>query len=659
MLLVHKIDDILHQLFPKINFNDHAALIKELEHYYSFHNFKPKISIKDDTVYIDIDIPRLHSEVKDYDKAVSLCEAGKFPSALKMLEKLLLSDPTNAEYYRLKGHILFETGKPEEALSCLLDSLRWNRTNPAALLLLGNIHFSHKHDLATAMIFYEEVLNLNPTDNITINNIGGIFLSRGEYAKAKEYLERAWRIDPNYPNTMHALGIIAEREGDLNEAFRQYRNAVIKNPKNDMLAKQSARSLDAMAIRIAKTDAGLHFIQTFAEELESSSSKEIRMAESSQLATPAILEVAELYDRPYHLVRHKPFGTDSNMLGSEHLLVHELMHLQLILEAREANNNKVFIMSPESEHRFVANLSGFFYKYKQRGFPESRAQADAVALFKGMMSQVYNAPLDLFIESHIYNYLSEVRPYQYLSLRRIVSDGITAVTDKNVAALMPKDLISYSRTYNLLGAFQFAELYGINLVASFNATSNEIYLAREMYEEFISVNKEGTPGSEYDLVYSWAKKLDLHDYFELVDESAYLLSKKKFSFLSDPSTSKTIPEASKAELNATFKQKHSNQPLNVAVMHYMVDALKHFASRPPEDVKVIALEIAMLGRNGISPSKDGYSLINVPGKSFSGYHMLAYYYVSWALTFPDMLDSINLPFHKEYAEACNLINLNS
>jgi len=41
----------------------------------------------------------------------------------------------------------------------------------------------------------------------------------------------------------------------------------------------------------------------------------------------------------------------------------------------------------------------------------------------------------------------------------------------------------------------------------------------------------------------------------------------------------------------------------------------------------------------------------VPGKTFSGYHLLAYYYVSWKLAMPEMLADLQLPFDQEYAMA--------
>jgi len=52
---------------------------------------------------------------------------------------------------------------------------------------------------------------------------------------------------------------------------------------------------------------------------------------------------------------------------------------------------------------------------------------------------------------------------------------------------------------------------------------------------------------------------------------------------------------------------------------------------------------------GIDPKKErGYEVPSIPGSNFSGYKTLAYYYVSWALAMPEMLNSLQMPFDKEY-----------
>ena len=59
------------------------------------------------------------------------------------------------------------------------------------------------------------------------------------------------------------------------------------------------------------------------------------------------------------------------------------------------------------------------------------------------------------------------------------------------------------------------------------------------------------------------------------------------------------------------------------------------------------MPIGLLCSDGISPDKEG--------KSFSGYQVLAYYYVSWATAFPEYLEQLQLPFGKEYEFALEMV----
>ena len=79
------------------------------------------------------------------------------------------------------------------------------------------------------------------------------------------------------------------------------------------------------------------------------------------------------------------------------------------------------------------------------------------------------------------------------------------------------------------------------------------------------------------------------------------------------------------------------------------------ASMPLEAVRALALEIAMLGANGISPH-GRYNLKALPNRrDIWGAEILAYYYVTWARVFPDKLDRIGLPYKKTYESALALL----
>ena len=73
----------------------------------------------------------------------------------------------------------------------------------------------------------------------------------------------------------------------------------------------------------------------------------------------------------------------------------------------------------------------------------------------------------------------------------------------------------------------------------------------------------------------------------------------------------------------------SDPARNMMMAMYMLDAMKRLESMGPDKVRNAGMEIAILGTRGIDPARTGgYTLKTIPGEDFSGYRLLAYYYVS-------------------------------
>jgi hypothetical protein len=90
---------------------------------------------------------------------------------------------------------------------------------------------------------------------------------------------------------------------------------------------------------------------------------------------------------------------------------------------------------------------------------------------------------------------------------------------------------------------------------------------------------------------------------------------------------------------------------NMAIVMFMVEALKHFKGKEASDIKQAAFEIAMLGTQGIDPNKKDYIISSINNKRFSGNQVLAFYYVSWALAMPEQVQHLGLDFGKEFEMA--------
>ncbi len=141
MQIIHRLEDFLFELFPtaKANREDLNILRDELAKFYTYGPYKPKVTIENGWVTIDIDVPRIAAEESTYRKVLALSDKRRFPEARKLLDELLSANPTNSEYHRVYGQILSMEGNQDEAVDQLIDALRWDPKNTWALIMMGTI----------------------------------------------------------------------------------------------------------------------------------------------------------------------------------------------------------------------------------------------------------------------------------------------------------------------------------------------------------------------------------------------------------------------------------------------------------------------------------------------------------------------------------------
>lgn len=650
MRIIHRIDDFLHTIFP--NIQDESQMIKVLENYYSYGSHKPKVKIENGFVIVDVDIISITSQEIDFKKAISFCENGKFTEAKPLLEKLIKQNPTNSECHRIIGQIYSDEGDQDEAINSLIDALRWDSKNSYALVMMGNIFAKYKNDIVTAMKYYDQALIAKPDDNITINNIGANLMQQNKLEEAKKYFNKALSLDSNYPNTHYALAMIANEEGDLNSAFYSFIQTAKCSKKNDFFYKKGIEDAFQIANNILKQKNGKNIFRKFRVFLEHKSGFEIDIIEDESISTAAKIEFAENYDRQKHIIRFK-----DTLPAYEHLIMHELVHLDFVLDAQEEKQNLLFVTTQQHENNFLKSIDASLKKIKQRGISEDGIKSYGLGLFSGVNSQIFNAPIDLFIENFLYHDYPDLRPYQFVSLLNLVQDGLKAVTDKQVLELTPKEVVSKTKIYNLVGALQFKDLYAIDFISEYKATNIELDTATKFYQEYLEYKEDRKPAEEYELIQHWADDLNLSNYFELIGENQYRKRSNIDDFMEDLNENPFGSEEKdpiKEQKMKTFLESQEEIGLNMAVVMFMGGALQFFEDKSKEEIKKIAFEIAMQGTQGYDPNIKNYKLSSIPNQTFSGYQILAYYYVSWSISIPEMLAQLQLPFDEEYKLALTM-----
>ncbi|MEI7584114.1 tetratricopeptide repeat protein [Runella sp.] len=627
-----------------------SLIINELIKLFSYNSFIPTISVDDDSVTIDIEAPNPTLHATDFRKAAALCEKGRYAKAKPLLQRLIQQNPTHSETHRMLGQLLSDGGDQDAALAALITALRWNPANTHALLMAGNSVAQYHRDLPTALRFYDQALRVKPDDYLTAANAGYLLYQDGKTEQAKHYLHKALEIQPNYANALFTMGLVNEREGDFQAAFTHF-SGVLKAPKNhETLYQNAIKQAFESADKVIQRAEASALVAQYTHQLTTQGGTEVETAVDADITTAAKIEFAENYQRAVHVVRYKP-----NYPAVQHLIMHELVHLQFVIEARQAKANQLFTATQQHRAAFAKNLESTRQKLRQQNVADANITNYFNALFDGLNLQAYNTPIDLFIEQLLFDQFPALRPYQFVSIHGLIQEGIRAMTHKNVVTVWPKDILFKSKVYNLINALQFRELYGLDLLKEFQATPAELKTAQELYDEYQQYKNDRQPAEEYELLANWAEDLKLSTHFELVDEIAYRTKRTNLDNLltsieNDPFDLDSTDPA-KAREKEKFQQAHSAADTNPAVMMYMAEALRFFEKIPKEQTQKIAFEIAMLGAQGINPQGQNYRVSAMPNKLFSGYHLLAYYYVSWALSAPEILPELGLHFNKEFEAA--------
>lgn len=254
-------------------------------------------------------------------------------------------------------------------------------------------------------------------------------------------------IQPEFNNAHLGLGMLAYHTDDYPKAFEyavktlklsDYRSEVYHNALS--LGMNVSKTLTKANVSLLEDE-----VKVLQHRLEQVSGKPVDFQLVDDLNQPAKIMIAEYHQNDKHQLLYK-----SEDLLVPHLMLHELYHLQLICDARGVSQNHMFTSSQKHENHFWKRFDKYKQKMVNKGLPAKQVDKIMRSLFQGLNSQIYNTPIDLFIEDLIHKNHPEVRVVQFLSLYHLVKTGIEATTSKDITSSLPKEVISKSKILNFL-----------------------------------------------------------------------------------------------------------------------------------------------------------------------------------------------------------------
>jgi Flp pilus assembly protein TadD len=661
--------DLLQLLFPSVadSATDSDKVESILKDYYE--RGPVSVAVEANSAEVQVEITQIAQSFSDsrLGEASAAGDSGNFRKAERLLKPIREQYPWESDVHRMYAQSLFEQGRSDEATEPALDAIRWDPENVYALILAGNIYLRGQNDTTTAKRLYDHAAALAPDDHLVLNNIGGALLKEGKREQAKQYLEMALEANAGYPRTHYGLAL-AEQEGGKPKAAFQHIVSAFKADSRGKLREPLLKAAQSIARDYRTSERLDQVAEHYRAKVAERSTKDVRMEERDGLSEAAKLEVAENHGRSFHNVVSKPGARHRT-----HLVMHELVHLDFICEAREVDQNELFLHTDKTRAAFNRDHSNLSNDLSEQGLADDQINRFIDSIYQGILGHIYNAPVDLFIEQKLHDEFPELRPAQFDSLIALMQSYVKSATDKQVQSLTPEGIYRANTVLNLTHAIHLRDLYGVDFTYDFRASRRARKLAEKLYEDFLEIKDDRLPGEEYELVEDWGHKLGLLDYFQLEkeDPSRYRGVESSQEDAPEERGTKGPEEVMDEVRDDPHNLEDPNRPDgegaqvsfddggagSMAVTMHLADAINFYRDRNQSEIQGVAFEIAMLGTQGIDPSKTEkrYTLNSVPGRKFSPLQLLAYMFAG----FKELDESVDtqLDFEEQYEDALEIANL--
>ncbi len=557
------------------------------------------------------------------DRAVKRASEGNYEKAIGIYKRVLELQPSFHSARRDLAMAYVEVGDVESATNHLVEVLRLDPKDAWSLVVLANLYIREKADPDTGEKFLRKALEIQPNDAWALNSLAAVYQKKGQTDEAVKCFEQAIQANPDFANPYYGRAIAFAESNEPEKAIDSLTQLFARAKMQDARSQavyDGARELFAkLQVDLARRKHSEAFkcIQDYKSEMERQSGFPIRFEETDfedQLG--ATVQMAWKHGRDYHLIKTRR-GYDPELLA--HLEAHELTHLKLESEARKSGKNLFFATTAKSREFAIRSVGGDIRKMEKEGFSDESITKVTLSLVAGLTGFLFNCPLDMLIERYIRNTFEPIRPAQFVSLRRMALEAWQTNSNPNIRKATPRKIFQASLALNgAYGLFLDDLFHGASAFAASYGSVGTFALSQRLWNHWQEGAKNLEPGDEYRLVDEFADMVGLRDWYE---------------WCPDPGHHEATAEPLKQGTTnpALLKEK---QP---AAIFYFLDAFKRFDAMTPEQVRKVAFEIALVGKDGLdyaSPDEK-YELRALPDQKFSGLHLMCLMYAGFKRVAPE------------------------
>ena len=136
----------------------------------------------------------------------------------------------NAQEYFLQKNYNEAIGEYNKAIAKYKNEIN-DKRHSSLYIDLGNVYFQ-KRDYEKAIEYYQKAFKIDPQNPNSYIEMGNAFLSQNKYDEAVRSYRKAIDIDLNNPGLYDALGNVLLSQNKYDEAVKSYQTAIDIDPKN-------------------------------------------------------------------------------------------------------------------------------------------------------------------------------------------------------------------------------------------------------------------------------------------------------------------------------------------------------------------------------------------------------------------------------------------
>ena len=161
--------------------------------------------------------------------AVRLQNAGQLVQAEKILQKILISNPSHAYALHLLGIIAYQVGKINLGINLIEQAIH---ANPNVALFYSNLGEMYRklNVLDVSIKYGHKAIALEPNSATALANLGIAYYDAQEYSTAEVYHKRALEINPNLSCALNNMGSIYKSYAKTQQAIAFYQAASAASP---------------------------------------------------------------------------------------------------------------------------------------------------------------------------------------------------------------------------------------------------------------------------------------------------------------------------------------------------------------------------------------------------------------------------------------------